>query len=259
MTNTFPVTSSSLPSHLAQALQLAMQQGIVLDAAAWPALTNAQILAVQQQLARIWVGAAVPLYWKSGGPARTQPLGHAPLPIARVQNSPAAFQTTPFAMRGIEAEIALRLARDISADEALHLQDGDAAGLIDAMAVSVEIVDSRWMQQLQAPDSLKAADFLCHGALALGEWQPYRTVDWAVQRCTVSVGQQTLVERQGSHSLQDPAWLLPQWLRYVTQHYGAVPAGTVVTTGSWCGLLLADAGDTVTATFDDIGVVTVML
>jgi len=44
-------------------------------------------------------------------------------------------------------------------------------------------------------------------------------------------------ERIGTHSLRDPAWVLPQWLRHATRHGATLPAGTVVTTGTWAGVV----------------------
>lgn len=65
--------------------------------------------------------------------------------------------------------------------------------------------------------------------------------------------------RQGSHSLADPAWLLPQWLSHATRNGQTLPAGSVVTTGTWVGILEARAGDLVTARFDGIGEASVQL
>ena len=249
------------PAALAQILQSATALGQAVDAASWPTdLAAADVLAVHRARAQRWGEVAqAPRYWKSGGPSRQQPLGHAPLPPQGVHASGADLRRTPFFMRGIEAEIALRIGRDVDAALAATLDEASATALIDAMTVSIEIVDSRWQQQLQAPDALKAADLLCHGALVLGAWQPYRAVDWAAQRCSVQIGQQAQQTRQGTHSLQDPAWLLPQWLRHATQHFGVLRAGSVVTTGSWCGLLMAQAGERVHVAFDGIGDVSVVL
>ena len=58
---------------------------------------------------------------------------------------------------------------------------------------------------------------------------------------------------RGTQSLGDPAWLLPIWLKHVTRHGATVPRGTVVTTGTWCGLLEAKAGDRVRVVFEGIG------
>ena len=57
----------------------------------------------------------------------------------------------------------------------------------------------------------------------------------------------------GSHPLADPCFVLPQWLRHATRHGATVAAGSVVSAGSWCGLLHAEAGDTVRVAFDGIG------
>jgi 2-keto-4-pentenoate hydratase len=215
------------------------------------------------QAAVMWQlsGAAggVPRYWKSGGPSRELPLTHAPLPPAGVWTSPATAGGWPLAQRGIEIEIALRLGVAVDAARANGLQPDAVDGLIDAMAVSIEIVDSRWQQASAAAPLLRLADFQSHGALVLGNWLPYQRRDWAAQTCQVTVGAQPAVRRQGSHSLGDPAWLLPQWLKRACAMYGQVPAGTVVTTGTWVGIVPAQRSDAVVAVFDGMGEARVQL
>ncbi len=93
----------------------------------------------------------------------------------------------------------------------------------------------------------------------LGEWQAYAPRDWLGQLCTVHIGENAPVRFTGTHSLGDPAWLLPGWLRHLTRHGARVPPGTVVTTGSWCGLLSAAPGDRVRADFEGIGQASVLL
>jgi 2-keto-4-pentenoate hydratase len=159
----------------------------------------------------------------------------------------------------IEAEIALRLARDVGAAEAAGLTHEAAPALLDAMTVSIEIVDSRWQQGREAAALLKLADLQSHGALVLGEWQPYAPRDWSRQSLVVRIGNAPDRRFQGSHSLGDPAWLLPIWLRHVTRDGATVPKGTVVTTGTWCGLLEAHKGDKVRVEFDGVGSAQVQL
>ncbi len=193
-----------------------------------------------------------PGYWKSGGPSRQAPLTHAQLPVEGVWNSPAQAGNWNFAWRGIEAEIALRLGRSVGAAEAAALDYDKAAALVDAMTVSIEVVDSRWQQYTDAPALLKLADLQAHGALVLGEWRPYEARDWASQRCHVRIGAQSF-ERRGTHALGDPAYGLMAWLRHATRDGSDVEAGTTVTTGTWVGILPASAGDLVTVEFDGIG------
>ncbi len=210
-------------------------------------------------LAQLGGNAGVPQHWKSGGPSRDLPLTHAPLPPAGVWASPATAGEWPLHQRGIEIEIALRLGTAVDAAAAEKLLPDAVDGLIDAMAVSIEIVDSRWQQASAAAPLLRLADFQSHGALVLGDWVPYVRRDWAAQACQVTVGTQPPLLRQGSHSLGDPAWLLPQWLQRACAMYGTVPAGTVVTTGTWVGIVPAQRGDAVVAVFDGIGEARVQL
>ncbi|MBX3604855.1 MAG: fumarylacetoacetate hydrolase family protein [Piscinibacter sp.] len=216
--------------------------------------------AVQDGVARVlgWFDAAPPRHWKSGGASREAVLTHAPLPPAGVWASGADARAWHFNFRGIEAEIALRLGRDVDAARAQTLDLAAATALVDAQCVSIELVDSRWTEARDAPALAKLADLQSHGALVLGEWQPFVPRDWAAQRCRVTIG--SAEHRfQGTHSLGDPAYVLPTWLRHATRHGAVVPAGTVVTTGTWCGLLMAAAGDRVVVEFDGIGAAEVLL
>jgi len=125
--------------------------------------------------------------------------------------------------------------------------------LIDAMAVSIEVVDSRFADLAATPALLKLADFQVHGALVLGAWTPWRAVDWAAQRCSQQIGDAAPRLVQGSHTLGTPQWLLPIWLRLLTRHGATVPAGTIVTTGSWTGMTGAQPGQAVRVVFEGIG------
>jgi 2-keto-4-pentenoate hydratase len=202
-------------------------------------------------------GPDAPRHWKSGGPSRSAVLTHAALPPAGVWASPADATRTPWRLRGIEAEVALRLGEDVDRKRAADLDVEQARALVDAMCVTIEIVDSRWATGLDAPPLAKLADLQLHGALVLGAWLPFDAArDWSAQRCEVRIGEQVHAFR-GTHSLADPAFVLPAWLRHATRNGQTVRAGSVVTTGTWCGILQAQAGDTVSAHFDGIGSVQV--
>jgi 2-keto-4-pentenoate hydratase len=206
-------------------------------------------------LALGWFGAAAPRHWKSGGPSREAVLTHAPLPPDGVWPSPAdaRARSWPFHFRGIEAEIALRLARDVDAAQAATIDAASATALVDAMCVSIELVDSRWTEGRDAPPLAKLADLQSHGALVLGDWVPFAARDWAAQVCVLTIGDAAPQTFRGTHSMGDPAFVLPAWLRHATRDGTVLPAGTVVTTGTWCGLPMAAAGERVSAEFPGIG------
>lgn len=192
-------------------------------------------------------------FWKSGGPSRDGHRTHAALPGSGVWTSPAHPHDWPFNFRLIEVEIALRLKDAVSAAQARQLSHDKVHEVVDAICVSLEIVDSRWAEGVTAPALLKLADFQSHGALVLGEWVPYAPRDWMRQSCTVQIGRMLSTNWCGTHSMGDPAWVVPQWLRHATREGGSLPGGTVVTTGTWCGMLRAEQGDVVHAQFAGIG------
>ena len=177
---------------VADALLAARRDHSLADAASIGSLLGSadDAYAVQAQVASAlgWFAGGAPRAWKSGGPSRDATLTHAPLPPAGVWASPARSGAWPLRLRGIEAEIALRLAQDVDASRAAAWRDGDAAGFIDAMTVSIEIVESRWRQQVDAPALAKLADLQSHGALVLGGWVPFAARDWAAQVCRVRIG-----------------------------------------------------------------------
>ncbi|MEJ8851547.1 fumarylacetoacetate hydrolase family protein [Variovorax rhizosphaerae] len=242
---------------LAASLATAWREGRALDATAWRNDLGdaAQAYEVQEHVARAmgWFDTAVPRHWKSGGPSREVVLTHAPLPPDGVRASPADYRDMHFNAPGIESEIALRLGEAVTPERAAALTPETARTLIDAMTVSIEIVDSRWRDPASASALLRLADQQSHGALVLGDWVPYVARDWAAQACETRIGGAAADVRVGTHSMGDPAWLLPTWLRHATRNGAIVPAGTIVTTGSWVGVLPVRKGDTVVVEFPGIG------
>lgn len=239
----------------AQALLQAYRTGTPVAASGWRLPDMQAAYAVQASLARALgcSDGSVARFWKSGGPRRDAVLTHAPLPPGRVWHSPADAGTAPLRLRHIEAEIALRLGEDVDATRAAGLDHAAAQSLVDAMCVSIEIVDSRWAEGLQASALAKLADLQSHGALVLGEWQPFVQRDWAHQTCELTIGPAPPQRFTGTHPLGDPAFVLPAWLVHATRDGGVVRAGTVVTTGSWCGMPQAQAAEQVAVRFDGLG------
>jgi 2-keto-4-pentenoate hydratase len=165
---------SSPVNTVAEALVAARRQQRPADAAPLEALLKEpeQAYEVQDAVARAlgWFDAPVPRHWKSGGPSRTAPLTHAGLPPQQVWSSPADARGGQFNLRLIEAEVALRLGRDVTPADAQAFNPAAAPQWLDGMTVSIEIVDSRWQQARTAGALLKLADQQSHGGLVLGVW-----------------------------------------------------------------------------------------
>lgn len=198
--------------------------------------TETEAYAVQERVAELmgFGPRAGALHWKAGPVVEGAPQIFSPLPPAGVLASPALCEASEHHHLAIEAEVAFRFG---------------AAATPVAMCAAIELVDTRWQGGLQAGPRAKLADFMVHGALVLGAWQPMREdIDWAAQACRVRIGAQ-VHEFRGSHVNVDPLAVLPGWMRHVHD----VREGMVVTTGTWCGLLWATPDDEVTVTFDGIG------
>ncbi|MFT7723693.1 MAG: 2-keto-4-pentenoate hydratase [Roseateles sp.] len=195
---------------LIQALAACHRDGSRLNAADWAhaVRSEADAYAVQDGVARAlgWPRAR----WKSGGAGPQGPFSHSP--VSPVTAGP---------LLGLEAEVALRVGAD---------------GSPEAMCIAVELVASRWAEGMEAPALLRMADFQSNAGLLLGEWQPYRALDWANVAWRLALPGQPDIVRRGGHSLADPAGVLPAWFQHATRNGATVPPGTVVTAGAWGGL-----------------------
>ena len=258
------MTPQSLPPALTAALAHAWAEHHPIAVAAWKVADEAEAYAVHDGLiaALGWQPAGQPQFWKSGGGSRQALLTHAPLATAGVRSgSGLDFSDLQLHAPGMEAEIALRTGRDLRAADLDGLTiDNAAAIVIDAMAVAIELIGSRWQEAFDAPALLRLADCQSHGGLALGDWLPYRADhDWGKQACTLTVNGSPAQMGSGAHPLGNPAWGLLSWLQHATRDGRTLPAGSVVTTGAWRVQLGLKPGDRAMAHFDGLGAVEVGL
>ncbi len=196
---------------------------------------------------------AAPSTWKGGGPTTASVATFARIPAASVLASPARLAARDFHRLGIEIEVAFRLARSVSASDLAAHAVPSAQALFDAMAVSIELVDHRWQGADKAPAALRLVDQQSNGALVVGGWVPIRTVDWPAQVATLEIDGRQVGRYQGAHPCGDPMWMAPQWLRHAVARHGHLAAGSVLTTGSWCGIVRLDGPASVRASFGGIG------
>ena len=261
------MAQASIQRMTTQTLTTALAQAWVahrtLSAAAWQIADEAEAYGVHDGLvaALAWQPGGRPHYWKSGSGSRAARLTHAPLAPAGVRHGARLdFSDLHLRAPGVEAEIALRLRADVTPTMVAALTPPSAAALIDALAVSVELVSSRWQEGLTAPALLRLADCQSHGALALGDWQALDVGhDWSAQACSLTINDGMPLQGLGCHPLGDPLWGLTAWLQHVTRDGASLPAGSVVTTGAWLVNLSLQAGDRATIRFAGLGEVCVQL
>lgn len=166
---------------------------------------------------------------------------------SRTKPSPAAFPAAMVPMLGVEPEVAFRLEVDIGpAQRSLSLVDFDR---VTSILPTIEIVDTRFARYEDAPLLHRAADFMSNGGLVVGEaWTGTRPQDLADLTVTVEIGGAVVAHATGGHANGDPRLPALAFLRSADRP-DVIARGTIITAGSYAGLLRAAPGDTAVVRF----------
>lgn len=207
--------------------------------------------------ADLWPGAR-PAGWKVGGPSEKVSPTAAPIPPERMLGSPGSANAAALNIIGVEAEVAYCLARDLPLRSRPYSERSVSAAVGEVL-VAIELCGSRLGGWRDSSGLWKLADFQTNSALIVGsgtkEWQ---RIDFTVQECEFAIGDK-VVKAKGGHPFGNPYRLLPWLVKHAAKRGHGLRAGDVITTGAWCGLREAKAGDTVTARFPGIGEATVRI
>ena len=169
------------------------------------------------------------------------------IPASRLRPSPASFPVALVPMLGVEPEIAFRLEEEIGPERRdLTMAEFDR---VTSVLATIEVVDTRFASYEATPLLHRAADFMSNGALVLGEiWAEPRRDDLARLEVTVEIGGAVAARVTGGYANGDPRLPALAFLR-APGRPAVIARGTVITAGSYAGLLRARPGDSVTATF----------
>jgi 2-keto-4-pentenoate hydratase len=219
----------------------------VADAAHAP-MSIDEACAIQDAVAAELFPGQRPAAWKVGAPGReVEPTA---TPLYTVLASPARWTSRPVVELTIEAEVAFRLARDIAADDAATVPLDQA---FDHVCTTIEVCDARLSNFREAPALWKLADSQVNAGLVVGSGCAASAVtDYAAVRCEVLVDGRTAFDGTGTHPLGDPRVLLRWWLQHAARR-STLRVGDVVTTGTWCGMVEAPAGSTLTVRMHGVG------
>ena len=199
--------------------------------------------------------------WKVGAthPNAQKGLG-VPGPVASRMFAPNLLegdQSLPdrYVVRGVEAEYAFLMARDLPPAGAPYSRD-DIAAAVASVHPAIEVVDTRFTAAQQGPvaiaDNVNDAQWTVGAGVA--DW---RSLDILNAPVNMLIDGEVVVRGSGAEVLGDPlvslAWLVND---HAARREG-VKAGQYVTTGSCTGLYKAPPGCTAKATFDGLGELTV--
>lgn len=182
-----------------------------------------------------------------------------PIFSAFTQASPARLRRSGFFVCAVEAEIAVRLGKDIGGGPE---GPGRAALLdaIDAVMPAIEIADSRYAEYAGAPATAILADAGFAGAFVRGEpaanWQ---SLDLPAVPVTLSVNGNEVRTGSGARVFGDPLQALDLLAADLWRSGQVLRAGQVVSTGACTPPYLAQRGDHVVADFGPLGIVELRL
>ncbi len=188
--------------------------------------------------------------WKVGAASANSAAFCAPIWMKMIRPSPASYDARELRLIGIEAEIALRLGRDLPARSAVHDRAGVTAGA--ALHPVIEIVDSRYSDPRSLDRLSILADNFSNGGLVYGAAiQDWEKLDLSQTRITVTEDGEPFADSAGG-TARDPVAALVDFANLMNGR-GGTKAGTFVTTGSWTGMVFTKRGTRIVADFGPLG------
>ena len=196
--------------------------------------------------------------WKVGAPSPDATPMFAPMPLAWISTSASTLAGDRWRYRGLEAEIAFLVGRDLPPRLAAH---GHAPytreEVLTAMASchpAIEVLESAFTDPSQATPLAKNADLQVHGGFVYGPAVPnWQSIDFTQEHVMLAVDGIVRVERTGSNTAGDLLRLLPWLANQAAARTGGLREGQWITTGSWTGNTLASPGSAVEVLFSTAG------
>ncbi|MDB5990965.1 MAG: 2-keto-4-pentenoate hydratase [Herbaspirillum sp.] len=174
--------------------------------------------------------------WKVGSKSVDGPAHCAPLPQQGIYKPGAIIDRDNYPVLGIELEIFFGFNRGFMPGVA-EISEQEVMQSIGTIGASIEIVSSRIAGWPKAPPLAMLADLQSHGALIVGEQIAYRD-DFPFQNPIVhlNVDGKDIFKGPGVNPAGDPRRLLCWLVNHCNRRGIAIPAGAVITTGSYTGM-----------------------
>jgi len=190
--------------------------------------------------------------WKVGAEAGGT-VARGAIVSSRVYRDGAKIPAKLMPLMGIEPEIAFRFDAALPPRAEAYSHDEVAAACSAFLAV--EVVDSRFTGYPDNPLADKVADLVSNGGFVEGAAIPdWRARDLVNLRVTVELGATVAGDQTAGHVRGHPLLPAVDLVNQMRRGEGVL-AGTFMTTGTYCGLVKAEAAVPVVCRFDDLGTV----
>jgi len=189
--------------------------------------------------------------YKIGAPTADATPVFAPLPLAWMAPSGSTLGGNRY--RGLEAEIAFLVGQDLPPRATPYTREETLAAMASCHPI-IEVLESGLTDPMQAAKLSLMADLQIHGGFVYGPaFDAWHSIDFSTETVMLAVDGIIRVERTGSNTSGDLLRLLPWLANEGATRTGGLHAGQWITTGSWTGYTLADAGATVEVDFGAAG------
>lgn len=194
--------------------------------------------------------------WKIGAPAAEATPLFAPMPADWMAPSGSTLSGPRWRYRGLEAEIAFLVGRDLPArlEGAQPYTREEVLAAMASCHPAIEVLESAFLDPALATRNASLADLQMHGGFVYGPaFSGWRSVDFTSEHVSLTVDGIVRVERTGSNTSGDLLKLLPWLANEGSARTGGLRSGQWITTGSWTGNTLADKASAVDVTFSTVG------
>ena len=192
--------------------------------------------------------------WKVGAPGGSRVCG--PLPLSGIHPSPCRLSAAQNPYRGIEAEIAFRMAADLP-PRATPYTRAEVVAAIGTMHPAIEVLESRFVDPDQFDLLTNLADTQSHGGFIFGPGTlHWHGIDLTTVKCEQFVDgvlQKDTIGYPFGEILE-----MMDWLANIGSVWaGGLKAGQFVTCGSWTGKQCVSADAVVRVAFSGLGEVNI--
>jgi 2-keto-4-pentenoate hydratase len=141
--------------------------------------------------------------WKIGAPTPEATPAFAPMPAAWMSCSGCELRGLTHRYRGLEAEIAFLMGKDLPPRETPYTRE-EVIAAIASCHPAIEVLETALVDPAQAWKLTTVADLSMHGGFVYGEPVPdWQSIDFTKESVTLAVDGTVRVERTGSNTSGD--------------------------------------------------------
>jgi 2-keto-4-pentenoate hydratase len=209
---------------------------------------RAAAYAIQREVAKTFGGIGG---WKVSPALPDGPNFCGALPAAGIMAGPATLPAS-LTLRGIEAEVAVRIGRDLPPRSTPYTRE-EVADAIAAFHPAIEVLESRYVEPNAVSPMTGLADTQSHGAFVYGpevtDWKGIDLSKESVEQIVDGAVNATRTGHPGGDLLGQVVWLANEGAVWA----GGLKAGQFVTCGSWTGANRVGKGAKVEVRFSTVG------